>query len=57
MINMFELAAGTRLELADGRTVAVVENMDDGMWISVQEGGADDSELVHAQDILRLIHD
>jgi len=54
MINVFELVAGTRVELVDGRTASVEENMEDGMWVSLREDPTSDSELVHAQDILRL---
>ena len=43
------------MELTDGRQVTVDENMADGMWVAVREDGADETELAHAQDILRLI--
>lgn len=54
MINVFELAADTQLELTDGRFVTVTENMEDGMWVSVREGESEETELIHAQDILRV---
>lgn len=57
MINVMDLAAGARVELADGRKVTVDENMDDGMWIATREDGASENELTHAQDILRLVQD
>lgn len=57
MINVLDLAAGTRLDLVDGRRVTVEENMGDGMWVSAREGTSDETELVFAQDILRVARD
>lgn len=55
MINVFDIAVDNRLELTDGRLVTVTENMEDGMWVSVREDKAADTELVHAQDIRRMV--
>lgn len=55
MINVFDLAAGTRVELADGRRVTVAENMEDGQWVQVAEDDGTDTELAHSQDILRIV--
>lgn len=57
MINVLDLTVGTRLDLVDGRTVTVEENMDDGMWVSARENASAETELVHAQDILRVAQD
>lgn len=57
MINVFDLTAGTRVELVDGRRVTVAENMEDGQWVQVTEGEGADTELAHSQDILRVVED
>ncbi|MER7010241.1 hypothetical protein ABT324_02275 [Saccharopolyspora sp. NPDC000359] len=57
MINVFQLAAGARVELVDGRRVVVEENMGDGQWVQAREAGAADSELVHAEDIRQLVQE
>lgn len=57
MINVFDLVAGERVELADGRKVLVEENMEDGMWVSVKEDDNPESELIHAQEILHVVKD
>lgn len=55
MINVFDLAPGTRVELIDGRQVTVQENMEDGQWVQVSEDEGADTELAHSQDILRVV--
>lgn len=57
MINIFQLTAGVRIELVDGRRVTVEENMGDGQWVHAREEGASDGELVHAEDIRQLAED
>jgi|tagenome__1003787_1003787.scaffolds.fasta_scaffold8588279_1 hypothetical protein len=55
MINVFDLTAGIRVELVDGRQVTVQENMEDGQWVQVSEDEGADTELAHSQDILRVV--
>lgn len=55
MINVFDLTAGTRVELTDGRQVTVRENMEDGQWVQVTEDDGTEAELTHSQDILRVV--
>jgi hypothetical protein len=62
MINVLDLRPGDKLQLQDGATAEVVENMEDGMWVQVRylgpSGQSDESEapeLCHAQDIVRLL--
>jgi hypothetical protein len=57
MINVLDLAPRVRIDLLDGRQVTVEENMNDGQWVSVREDGAADVELIHSQDILRLVQE
>ncbi|GHG54885.1 hypothetical protein GCM10012320_26490 [Sinomonas cellulolyticus] len=57
MINVLDLAPGTRIELVDGRRATVEENMGDGQWVEALEDGAETSELTHSQDIARILHD
>lgn len=57
MINVFQLAVGSRIELLDGRRVTVEENMGDGQWVQAREEGAADGELIHAEDILQLVQE
>lgn len=57
MINVFQLTAGSRIELVDGRLVTVEENMGDGQWVQAREAGSPDGELVHAEDIRQLAQD
>lgn len=57
MINMLDLAAGTRIELVDGRRATVEENMGDGQWVEARLDGAEAGELTHSQDIARVLHD
>lgn len=55
MINVLDLPPGARLELLDGRQVTVEENMNDGQWVSAREDGVPGADLIHSQDILRVI--
>lgn len=62
MINVLDLRPGDRLQLQDGAVAEVVENMEDGMWVQVryvsasgQTNEADDLELCHAQDIVKVL--
>lgn len=63
MINMFDLKAGDRVLLHGDTKAEVVENMEDGMWVQVitldDDGklAGEEPELVHAQDIVRVLPD
>ncbi len=55
MINVLELQPGTRVELTDGSRVTVIENMGDGQWIEASPDGATGGELIHCQDVARIV--
>ena len=62
MINLVDLADGTRLKLAGGIIAEVIENMGDGQWVQVRylevPGKPDDvgaEELCHSQDIVAVL--
>ncbi|MHB8575919.1 MAG: hypothetical protein ACYDCQ_11385 [Dehalococcoidia bacterium] len=59
VINLVNLAPGTRLRLRSGDEAKVVSNPRDGMWLQVRvvEDGevAGDVELVFADDIAELL--
>ena len=57
MIDAFDLKPGARVALAGGGSATILENMEDGMWLEVREDGAGEGELVHVQDIARLLTD
>ena len=62
-INLLTLAPGTRLELADGSVVEVVENPGDGSWVYCHYLSSPDPALpgdavehpVFAGDILAIL--
>lgn len=48
--DLLKVPAGAGINLHDGRSGTVEENMGDGQWLSVEfEDG--ETELVHSQDI------
>lgn len=57
MINVIDLEIGARIELVGGRTATVTENMGDGQWIEACLDGGDSGELVHSDDIARILQD
>lgn len=57
MINVIDLEIGARIELVGGRTATVTENMGDGQWIEACLDGGDSGELVHSEDIARILQD
>ncbi len=61
MINVLDLRPGDRLELCEGITAEVLQNMEDGMWVEVRYLDAPTEtdrgliELCHAQDIIAVL--
>lgn len=62
MLNLLDLQPGATLQLREGVTAVVVENMGDGQWLMVRyltvPGQPDDvgkEELCHSQDIVKLL--
>lgn len=62
MLNLLDVQPGVTLQLREGATAVVTENMNDGMWLMVrflsmpthpQDVGKE--ELCHAQDIVKVI--
>lgn len=53
MINLYEIEPGDILIIKGDRQVECTENMGDGQWLEVT--GADGHELVHSQEIIRVI--
>lgn len=62
MLNLLEVHAGATLQLREGATAVVTENMGDGQWLMVRYLSAprhpDDvgkEELCHSQDIVKVL--
>jgi hypothetical protein len=54
MLNLMDVISGQVIELKDGSTLNVVENVGDGIWLKVLDasGGED---LVFCEDIARVL--
>jgi hypothetical protein len=54
MLNLMDVIPGQVIELKDGSTLNVVENVGDGIWLKVLDasGGED---LVFCEDIARVL--
>lgn len=61
MINVLDLKPGDHLQLREGITAEVTQNMEDGMWVEVRyldaprEADRGLIELCHAQDIIAVL--
>jgi hypothetical protein len=62
MIDLMMIKAGEKLQLREGITAEVLENMEDGMWLQVRylevpksPAEAGDITLCHAQDIVKVL--
>ena len=55
MINLLLIKAGQELDTKDGRKATVVENLNDGQWLEVQFADGDEVEMLHAQQIARVV--
>lgn len=62
MLNLLEVPVGTTLQLREGATAIVTENMGDGQWLMVRylsvPGRPDEvgnEELCHSQDIVKVL--
>ncbi|MBP0494548.1 hypothetical protein [Roseomonas indoligenes] len=57
-INLLDVAVGSRLSLADGSVVEVVDNPGDGTWIMCRDPGApaDAKDIpVFANDVVEVL--
>lgn len=52
---MLDLTPGTLIELLDGTRLTVTENMGDGQWVEASRDGTAGGDLVHSQDIARVV--
>ena len=62
MLNLLEVQAGATLQLREGATAVVVENMGDGQWLMVRyltvpthPEDVGKEELCHSQDIVMIL--
>ena len=60
-MNLFDIKPGMTVEIKDGSTAEVLENMDDGQWLRVRYLTApkhpelvDEEELCHAESVAGL---
>jgi hypothetical protein len=54
-IMIQELPVGSRLKLKSGAEVEIVENPRDGSWLYAKRAGAEEADLVFADDVLEVL--
>ncbi len=58
IVNVRDLAVGTRVTLGSGVEAEIVGNPGDGVWVFVREvapdGLADEEEMIFAQDVVEV---
>ena len=54
MLNLMDVISGQVIELKDGSTANVVENVGDGIWLKVLDPTGEE-DLVFCEDIARVL--
>ncbi len=54
-INIRDLAVGTRVMLANGDEVEIIDNPHDGVWLFARHPSGDE-EMIFAQDVVEIRH-
>jgi len=54
MLNLMQVQPGQVIQLKDGTTAQVVENMGDGIWLKARIASGDE-DLVFCEDIAGLV--
>ena len=54
MLNLMDVISGQVIELKDGSTANVVENVGDGIWLKVLDASGEE-DLVFCEDIARVL--
>jgi hypothetical protein len=54
MLNLMDVIPGQVIELKDGSTANVVENVGDGIWLKVLDASGEE-DLLFCEDIARVL--
>lgn len=54
MLNLMSVQVGQSIRLKNGTVAEVVENIGDGIWLTLRNPESGEDELVHCEEMLEL---
>ena len=55
MLNLMNIQIGQNVRLKNGTVAEVVDNMGDGIWLTLRNPDNGEDELVHCEEMLELV--